>query len=103
MPQSVLDWGINSTETVYFPYWRNPYVTAEDKQILVSLWQLSDRVMLGVFNYDREKVKDVKLKRVRNRLVKEDLITPEEYKAMIVACGNNFRLKALIADLAPEW
>jgi len=62
MPQRVLDWGINSSETVYHPYWRNPYVTSEDEQILVSLWQLPDRVMLGVYNYNREQVKDVTLK-----------------------------------------
>jgi len=62
MPQSVLDWGINSPETVYHPYWRNPYVTSEDEQILVSLWQLPDRVMLGVYNYNGEQAKDVTLK-----------------------------------------
>ncbi len=61
MPQSVLDWGINSESTVYHPYWRNPFVTSTDKDVLVSLWQLPDRVMLGVFNYDRKQSKDVTL------------------------------------------
>ncbi len=62
MPQSVLDWGINDEQAVYHPYWRNPYVTSEDEQILVSLWQLPDRIMLGVYNYNGEQAKDVTLK-----------------------------------------
>jgi hypothetical protein len=37
-------------------------VSCADEQILVSLWQLPDRVMLGVFNYDRKQTKDVTLK-----------------------------------------
>ncbi len=35
--------------------------SAQDKDILVSLWQLPDRVMLGVFNYNRTAGKDVAL------------------------------------------
>jgi hypothetical protein len=62
MPERVLDWGVNSEDTMYHPYWRNPYVTSEDEHVLISLWQLPDRVMLGVYNYDREQVKDVTLK-----------------------------------------
>jgi hypothetical protein len=37
-------------------------VTNDDEQILVSLWQLPDRVMLGIFNDDRKQAKDVALK-----------------------------------------
>ena len=62
MPTAVLDWGINDEQTKYFPYWRNPYVVSADKDVLVSLWQLPDRVMLGVFNYNRKQAKDVSLK-----------------------------------------
>jgi hypothetical protein len=62
MPRAVLDWGINSAETVYHPDWRNPHVTGAGQDVLVSLWQLPDRVMLGVFNYDRKQAKDVTLK-----------------------------------------
>lgn len=61
MPTPVLDWGINSAQTVYHPYWRNPYVTCADKDVLISLWQLPDRVMLGVFNYNRADTKDITL------------------------------------------
>jgi len=61
MPDTVLDWGINRAEAVYHPYWRNPYVTCADKDVLVSLWQLPDRVMLGVFNYNREQTKNAVL------------------------------------------
>jgi len=62
MPNAVLDWGINSSQTQYVPYWRNPFATTTDKDILVSLWQLPDRVMLGVFNYNRTKAKDAVIK-----------------------------------------
>lgn len=58
MPDPVLDWGVNDAATQYHPYWRNPFVASPDSTVLVSLWQLPDRVMLGVFNYDRE-TKDV--------------------------------------------
>jgi len=61
MPQSVLDWGINGEETVYHPYWRNPYVEGEDRDVLVSLWQLPDRVLLGVFNYSSDRAVDAVL------------------------------------------
>jgi len=61
MPAPILDWGINSEQTVYHPYWRNPYVACVDKDILVSLWQLPDRILLGVFNYNRKQRKDVTL------------------------------------------
>jgi hypothetical protein len=37
-------------------------VTGVGQDVLVSLWQLPDRVMLGVFNYDRKQAKDVTLK-----------------------------------------
>jgi len=62
MPNAILDWGINGDETTYHPYWRNPYVTCADKDVLVSLWRLPDRVMLGVYNYNREKATNVTLK-----------------------------------------
>jgi len=62
IPTSVLDWGINDARTVYHPYWRNPFATCDDKDLLVSLWQLPDRVMLGVFNYNSKQPRDVVLK-----------------------------------------
>ena len=61
MPTPVLDWGINSEQTVYHPYWRDPFVTSPDKDVLVSLWQLPDRVLVGVFNYNGKQAKDVTL------------------------------------------
>ncbi len=62
MPQSVLDWGMNEPGAKYIPFWRNPYVTSNDKDVLVSMWQLPDRVMLEVFNYNRKDYKDAELK-----------------------------------------
>ena len=53
---------LNDAAAVYHPYWRNPHVTGVGQDVLVSLWQLPDRVMLGVFNYDRKQAKDVTLK-----------------------------------------
>jgi len=62
MPDSILDWGLNDTETVYYPYWRNPYVSSRDKDVLVSLWRIGkDRVLVGVFNLNSKKTKDVSL------------------------------------------
>jgi hypothetical protein len=62
MPPSVLDWGVNDAQTRYHPYWRNPFVTVADKDILVSLWQFPGRAMLGVFNYHGKQTKDPVLK-----------------------------------------
>ena len=62
MPASILDWGLNSAKTRYYPYWRNPYVSCADNDVLVSLWQLPDRVLIGVFNYNRKARKDVAVK-----------------------------------------
>ncbi|MCC6580246.1 MAG: hypothetical protein IT440_07365 [Phycisphaeraceae bacterium] len=62
MPTAVLDWGINSEQTVYHSFWRNPFVTGQDKDVLVSLWQLPDRILIEVFNYNRKDTKDVTLK-----------------------------------------
>ena len=70
MPQTVLDWGLNQEGVVYHPYWRNPFVKSDDPDILVSLWQIpgpardgkSDRVLLGIFNYNRKRTRNVSLK-----------------------------------------
>ncbi len=69
MPTSILDWGMNGEGVVYHPYWRNPFVSGQDNDILVSLWQLpepgkdgaSDRVLVGVFNLNRKDTKDATL------------------------------------------
>ena len=52
---------INDERTQYIPFWRNPFVTCEDKDVLVSMWRLPDRVLLNVFNHDREKARNVTL------------------------------------------
>jgi len=62
MPNAILDWGINDERTIYYPYWRDPYVVSADTDVLVSLWQLPDRIMLGVFNYHGKQAKDAVLK-----------------------------------------
>jgi len=62
IPDSVLDWGLNDEKTKYIPFWRNQHVTCDDKDILVSMWQMQDRVMLMVFNYNRKDTRDAVLK-----------------------------------------
>lgn len=62
MPSAVLDWGVNEMSTEYIPYWRNPFVTSADPDILVSAWRQGDRIMLGIYNYNRKTAKDVSLK-----------------------------------------
>jgi hypothetical protein len=63
MPQSILDWGMNGETVSYEPYWRKVYADSGDADVLVSVWRIPDeaagRVLLGVFNYDRAKAKDV--------------------------------------------
>jgi hypothetical protein len=67
LPPAILDWGMTAPGITYHPYWRNPHIVCADKDILVSLWQVpgvgtegrSDRVMIGVFNYNRKQSKDV--------------------------------------------
>jgi hypothetical protein len=61
MPETVLDWGMNREDVAYHSYWRNPHVQASDKNTLVSMWQLPDRILLGVFNYDNNRKKHVTL------------------------------------------
>ncbi len=61
MPNGILNWGMNRRDVVYHPYWRNPHVKTGDKEVLVSLWQLPDRVLLGVFNYNRKQPKDARM------------------------------------------
>jgi len=61
MPEPVLDWGVNDAATTYHPYWRNPFVSGADPDVLVSLWQLPDRAMLGVFNYSKDETKDASI------------------------------------------
>jgi hypothetical protein len=60
MPQAVLDWGMNGESVLYHPYWRNPYVTCQDKDILITLWRIptEQRVVVGVYNYNRKLAKD---------------------------------------------
>jgi len=48
---------INDERTEYIPFWRNPYVSGKDGDILVSMWRLPDRVLLCIFNADRAKTK----------------------------------------------
>ncbi len=61
-PEPVLEWGLNDARVQYVPYWRNTLVTSPDKDVLISLWRLPDRVLLLAFNNDGKQVKDVKLK-----------------------------------------
>jgi hypothetical protein len=58
LPESVLDFGINDQRIEYHPFWRNPLVKSDDKDVLVSTWQLPDRVILMVFNYNGHEAKN---------------------------------------------
>jgi hypothetical protein len=78
MPDTILDFGLNGDATAYHPYWRNPYVAGADPNLLVSIWRLADRddpgmvaeagtgrvdrVLVGVFNYDRAREQQATLK-----------------------------------------
>jgi hypothetical protein len=70
MPETALNWGLNQPDSVYHPYWRNPYVTCADKDVLISMWRMgaggepgrTDRAVLGLFNYNRSTAKDAEIK-----------------------------------------
>ncbi len=62
MPQTALDWGLNQPDSVYVPYWRNPYVTCADKDVLISTWRMGGRAVLGIFNFNRKDAKDAEIK-----------------------------------------
>ncbi|MBC2603184.1 glycoside hydrolase domain-containing protein [Puniceicoccus vermicola] len=53
MPEQVLDFGVNDRDTVYHPYWRNHLASSSNEDILVSVWEMEGRVMLGILNYDK--------------------------------------------------
>jgi hypothetical protein len=59
---AAVEWGINDEQAQYVPFWRNPYVQCEDKDVLVSLWRLPDRVLMAAFNNDGKQAKDVTMK-----------------------------------------
>jgi hypothetical protein len=59
---AAVEWGINDERVQYVPFWRNPYVHCADKDVLVSLWRLPDRVLMVAFNGDGKQAKDVTLK-----------------------------------------
>jgi len=61
MPESILDWGLCDQRCQYVPFWRNQQVTCEDKEVLVSVWTLPDRVLIGVFNHNNKQAKNVTL------------------------------------------
>jgi hypothetical protein len=61
LPEPVLDFGMNDERVVYHPFWRNPFVTTNDKDVLVSLWQLPDRVILMAFNHHRTETKNAEI------------------------------------------
>jgi hypothetical protein len=69
-PEAVRDWGISREDVVYHPFWRNPFVACDDPDVLVSLWQMpgrdgptrTDRLMLGIFNYNNRQSKNGTLK-----------------------------------------
>lgn len=62
MPEACLDFGLNDERVEFIPFWRNPYVTSDDPDILVSMWRLPDRVILSVFNYNGKARKDAVVK-----------------------------------------
>jgi len=61
LPEPLLEWGMADERVEYVPFWRNPYVTGEDPEVLVSMWRLPDRVLLSVFNHDAKQGKTATL------------------------------------------
>ncbi len=103
MPGTVLDWGLNSGETSYHPYWRNPYAACDDKDILVSLWRIpgEQRTMLAIFNYSGSDGHDCEVKvdlaglgMEKKRAVARTLLATDGTTAQL-ASGGVIRVKGL--------
>lgn len=129
MPDAVLDWGLNSEGVEYHPYWRNPFVQSDDEDILVSLWRIpgqggdgkSDRVILGIFNYNGKAARPVSLQvdldglgllpqrkwqdfvRVRDLYIREDIAQMSPQVARNVRANLDFYNRTLtIKRLKPH-
>jgi len=77
---------------------RETHSTYDHKKILKIFFRwikLGSRYFTEVGN--PPETKDVKLRPVKNQLIREDLLTKEEYKKLIKAADENPRVKALIA------
>jgi hypothetical protein len=64
MPEPALDWGLNSADAIYVPYWRNELARPDNPNVLVSVWRMpgEGRALFGIYNYDRAKTNDVTIK-----------------------------------------
>ena len=51
MPDAVLDWGMNGDDVVYHPYWRNPFVSANDAGVFCLVKNGECVTMVGEFWY----------------------------------------------------
>jgi hypothetical protein len=85
MPKPVMDWGLNDTNVVYMPYWRNSLATSKDEKVLVSMWRLANepRAIVMAYNYDRKAPRDVKIELDLKGLgmKKGDLIARDLYRS----------------------
>jgi hypothetical protein len=54
IPLKALLWGIDKQQTQYIPFWSNSYVACKNKDILISMWRLPHKVMLEIFNDNKE-------------------------------------------------
>ncbi len=61
-PQSAIEWGILDESVQFVPFWRNPFVTCADKEILISMWKQDGRVLVQAFNYNGKQEKDAVIK-----------------------------------------
>ena len=61
LPRELVDFGMVSRNTRYFPFGETPGVTCADPSVQVSLWRLADRVLLAVYNTDESVKKDIVL------------------------------------------
>ncbi|HEY3325021.1 MAG TPA: glycoside hydrolase domain-containing protein [Planctomycetota bacterium] len=87
-PQAVLDFGVNDERLQYVPYWRNTAFVTDDKEVLVSQWRLPDRVLLMVFNNNREQKKEVKLSVIMNEAFGEATRPLEVTARELGECGD---------------
>jgi hypothetical protein len=50
-PETILEWGLNDARLAYLPYWRNPALTANADDLLISAWTMPGRAIVLLFNH----------------------------------------------------
>jgi len=81
------------------PEGKETWHTADHKKFLTMFvrWLKTGRRKYDKRYTEPEETRDISIKKVEKKLTREDLLTPEERKEIIDACGANLRDRALLS------